>query len=65
MKIMKKTYIHPEMEVVEVNMSQTLLAGSALGDGVLNDFADESSVGLAPGMDMDDIFQDGQDDIFF
>ena len=62
---MKKTYIHPEMEVVELNMSQTLLAGSVLGDGVFNDLADESSVGLAPGMNMDDIFQDNQDDIFF
>ncbi len=62
---MKKTYIHPEMEVVELNMTRTLLAGSVMGDGVLNDFADESSVGLAPGMNMDDIFQDNQDDIFF
>ena len=62
---MKKTYIHPEMEVVELNMTRTLLAGSVMGDGVLNDLADESSVGLAPGMNMDDIFQDNQDDIFF
>ena len=62
---MKKTYIHPEMEVVELNMSQTLLAGSVLGDGVFNDLADENTDGLAPGMNIDDIFQDNQDDIFF
>ena len=53
---MKKTYIHPEMEVVVLNMSQTLLAGSVLGDGVFNDLADENTDGLAPEMNMDDIF---------
>ena len=61
---MKKAYIHPEMEVVKLNMSQTLLAGSALGDGVLNDLADENTAGLASEMNIDDIFQDGQNDIF-
>ena len=47
------------MEVVELNMTRTLLAGSVMGDGVLNDLADESSVGLAPEMNADDFFQDG------
>ena len=61
---MKKTYIHPDMEVVELNMSRTLLAGSVLGDSVLNDLADESTAGLASEMNIDDIFQDGQNDIF-
>ena len=53
---MKKTYIHPEMEVIEVNMDQSLLAGSVIGDGVFNDLADENTDGLAPEMNMDDIF---------
>ena len=43
---MKKTYIHPEMEIVEIQ-GQVLLAGSAVGANVYDDAADASDV-LAP-----------------
>ena len=43
---MKKTYIHPEMEIVEIQ-GQVLLAGSAVGANVYEDAANEGDV-LAP-----------------
>lgn len=43
---MKKTYIHPEMEIVEIQ-GQVLLAGSAVGANVYGDEADGGAV-LAP-----------------
>jgi hypothetical protein len=43
---MKKTYIHPEMEIVEIQ-GQVLLAGSPVGANVYDDSADGATV-LAP-----------------
>ena len=43
---MKKTYMHPEMEIVEIQ-GQVLLAGSAVGANVYGDPADGGAV-LAP-----------------
>ncbi len=47
---MKKTYINPKLEVVELNMNQQLLAGSNLGMGTGNKGVEEAD---APGMDID------------
>lgn len=47
---MKKTYINPEMEIVELNMTQTLMAGSAVGTTVLDDPAGTDTPGLAPSL---------------
>ena len=43
---MKKTYIRPEMEIVEIQR-QVLLAGSAVGANVYDEPADGGTV-LAP-----------------
>ena len=43
---MKKAYINPEMEIVEIK-GQVLLAGSAVGANVYEDAANEGAV-LAP-----------------
>ena len=43
---MKKTYIHPEMEIVEIQ-GQVLLAGSPVGANVNDEPADGGTV-LAP-----------------
>ena len=44
---MKKTYIHPEMEIVEIQ-GQVLLAGSPVGANVYEDDAADASDVLAP-----------------
>ena len=44
---MKKTYIHPEMEIVEIK-GQVLLAGSPVGANVYDDPADGGGTVLAP-----------------
>ena len=46
---MKKSYINPEMTVVELNMAQPMLTGSVLGGSVLNEEAGPDIPGLAPG----------------
>ena len=46
---MKKTYINPEMVVVELNMAQPMLTGSVIGNGVLDEPAGTDIPGLAPG----------------
>ena len=52
---MKKTYINPELEVVELQMTQQIMAGSPkLGDGNY----DPSKPVFAPGMDLDDEEED-------
>ena len=43
---MKKTYMHPEMEIVEIK-GQVLLAGSPVGANVYDDSADSGDA-LAP-----------------
>lgn len=48
---MKKTYIHPEMDVVELNMTRTLLAGSVTGGDVLDVDAGDGVSGMAPSLD--------------
>jgi hypothetical protein len=47
---MKKIYMHPEMEIVEIKYQQTLLAGSAPALGT-EDFETEDPI-LAPGLDV-------------
>lgn len=54
---MKKIYIAPEMEVVEISYNPQLLAGSVAGQDVIDDYADPDIPGLAPGFsDTDDPF---------
>ena len=45
---MKKTYIHPEMEIVEIQ-GQVLLAGSPVGANVYGDAADANNYVLQNG----------------
>ena len=53
----KKQYFAPEMEVVELNYNPQLLAGSAIGGDVIDDYAEPDIPGLAPGFsDTDDTF---------
>ncbi len=56
---MKKTYINPTMDVVELNMAQQLLAGSAarfddLGGGEVNLVDDDPDDGAALGRELFD-----------
>ena len=56
---MKKTYINPTMDVVELNMAQQLLAGSAarfddLGGGEVNLVDDDPDDGPALGRELFD-----------
>ena len=56
---MKKTYITPTMDVVELNMAQQLLAGSAarfddLGGGEVNLVDDNPDDGAALGRELFD-----------
>ena len=56
---MKKTYINPAMDVVELNMVQQLLAGSAarfddLGGGEVNLVDDDPDDGAALGRELFD-----------
>lgn len=56
---MKKTYINPTMDVVELNMAQQLLAGSAarfddLGGGEVNLVDDNPDDGAALGRELFD-----------
>ena len=46
---MKKKYIEPQMDVVELKHRCTLLAGSVVGSNVYNEDADNNEYGLAPG----------------
>ena len=49
---MKKTYFKPEMEVVDINMFQPLLAGSVTDLNTDSDVEIESGDILAPEIDM-------------
>ena len=49
---MKKTYIKPEMEVVDINTFQPLLAGSVTDLNTDSDVEIESGDILAPELDM-------------
>ena len=48
---MKKIYMQPEMEIVEIKHQQTLLAGSAPVLDNTDDFGTEDPI-LAPGLDV-------------
>ena len=52
---MKKQYFAPEMEVVELNYNQQLLAGSVIGEDVIVDFAEPEVPGLAPDLGIPDL----------
>ena len=52
---MKKQYFAPEMEVVELNYNQQLLAGSAIGSDVIDDFAEPDIPGMAPDLGIPDL----------
>jgi len=46
---MKKIYMSPTMDVIELKHQQTLLAGSVPGfDGALDDTGDDGDAALAP-----------------
>ena len=49
---MKKIYMHPEMEIVEIKYQQTLLAGSAPALGSDSDEFETEDPILAPGLDV-------------
>ncbi len=50
----RKAYIEPRMEVVLVSSVQPLLAGSVLGDSVLDENAGPDIPGLAPPLETPD-----------
>ena len=52
---MKKQYFAPEMEVVELNYNQQLLAGSVMGENVMDDFAEPDIPGMAPDLGIPDL----------
>ena len=55
---MKKTYINPELVVVELQITQQIMAGSPkLGDG----YYDPNKPVFAPGMDLDDELDEFED----
>lgn len=53
----KQKYTTPMMEVVIAYCEQQLLAGSLMGNGVLDEQAEESALGLAPDMALDSYFE--------
>jgi hypothetical protein len=52
---MKNKYFAPEMEVVEINYNQQLLAGSVIGENVMDDFAEPDIPGMAPDLGLPDL----------
>ena len=52
---MKNKYFAPEMEVVEINYNQQLLAGSVMGENVMDDFAEPDIPGMAPDLGFPDL----------
>lgn len=44
---MKKTYIQPSLEVVDIQLGQHLMAGSLMGDAVIDELAGDDVIGLA------------------
>lgn len=59
---MKKQYMTPELVIVKINVCQ-LMAGSALGSGVSEEFLDEGVDGLSREFDVEeDLELDEEDD---
>lgn len=53
--MMKKNYIAPDMEVVNIRFSQYLMAGSVTGGDVFDENAGDGVPGLAPAMGSEEL----------